>query len=225
MSDSERDRIEFEAEIEAEIAAEAEGFPEPEDTDDLAELLDLDDEPEPEEPAAPRQRRQSEGGDAGELQRLRNERQVAQFRVEAAQRAQFAQQEFEQFLQLSTEDQQRYWHQKAMLQASDQADSAAFDQLKRRDPDARRHAKQVEATLAQVRQQGVYPSREVVLNNILGQEMRARRARGLGRSTGQAAPRAAPPRMLTMNGSCAASRSGTLSTGDDAQSPRTTLHL
>jgi hypothetical protein len=63
------------------------------------------------------------------------------------------------------------------LQGADLLDKQAFDNLARADPVARKFKDQVESTLITERTQGRNPSREEILDRMIGAEVRAKHAR------------------------------------------------
>lgn len=188
------------------------------DGDDLEPELDdvgLDDEPEPEpEPqdAQPRRR----GRAAETITSLRTRAQTAEAERQALERRlaalenrpapvdpMAAQRELEaenaRLAMMSPEEQGRYWYQKGQqetqralaqhqLLTADSQDRRDYAALKREVPAATRLETQVEATLQNLRNQGIYAiGREAILNALVGAEVlqKSRRQAPQARQNGQ----------------------------------------
>lgn len=134
-----------------------------------------------------------------EVRRLRqqNEQMLARFAQPQAPTDPYrqqleAQQELDRVMQMQPHEMAQYYADKSArsvrqemantnVRTADQLDRMLFEQIVARDGTAKRYAARVEEQLASLRSQGMNFPREVILNNLVGQEVRERAAKAIDR--------------------------------------------
>ena len=116
-----------------------------------------------------------------------------QYQPPPVDQARLDREEFERVSQMPFEEQSRYWARKTEervqqqinlhgLQTRDMLDQSNFRQIMREKRLPAKYANEVETLLSQARQQGMNPTREMVLQTVIGREVLDRKDRETDRA-------------------------------------------